>query len=189
MILEAIKKTKTYKKNLDVIWLDLANAYESVPHQMILLSLWIYHIPEEISKMLGTYFDGFLMQFITKEYTTNWNRLEVGIVMGCLVSSVLYVLAMQQLLKATENNAEIVELGGRFQMPPVKAFIDDTTILSSKESTTCKILNLMDKQLIWFRMKLKPKKSRNLLLWKGKVNENLISWSVVKESPLCQKNW
>ena len=42
---------------------------------------------------------------------------------------------MQQLLKATENNAEIVKLDGGFQMPPVKAFIDNTTILSSKEST------------------------------------------------------
>ena len=52
---------------------------------------------------------------------------------------------MQLLLKATENTADIVEIGGGFQMPPVKAFIDDTTILSSKESTTRKTLNLMDK--------------------------------------------
>ena len=51
-------------------------------------------------------------------------------------------------------------------MPPVKAFRDDTTILSSKESTTHKILNLIDKQMIWYRMKFKPKKSRNLLLSK-----------------------
>ena len=53
---------------------------------------------------------------------------------------------MQLLLKVTENNTEIVELGGGFQIPPVKAFMDDTTILSSKESTTCKRLSLMDKQ-------------------------------------------
>ena len=62
MIWEAIEKAKTNKKDLDVIWLDLANAYESVPHQ-ILLSIQMYHIPKEISKMLGTYFDCFLMQF------------------------------------------------------------------------------------------------------------------------------
>ena len=103
--------------------------------------------------MLRTYFDGFHMWFTKKEYTTNWNRLEVGIAMGCLVSPILFILAMQLLLKATENNAEIVELGGGFQMPPVKAFMDDTTIHSSKESTTRKILSLMDKQMIWCRMK------------------------------------
>ena len=93
--------------------------------------------------------------------------------MGCLVSPILFFLAMQLLLQATENNTNIVELSGGFQMPPVKAFMDDTTILSSKESTTHRILSLMDKQIIWCRMKFKPKKSRSLLLRKGKVNKNI----------------
>ena len=39
MIWEAIQKAKANKKDLDVIWLDLANAYGWVPHQMIHLSL------------------------------------------------------------------------------------------------------------------------------------------------------
>ena len=107
---EAIQKAKTNKKDLDVIWLDLANAYGSVPRQMILLSLRMYHILEEISKMLGTYFDGVLVRFNTKEYTTNQNMLEVGIAMGCSVSPIHFALAMQLLLKATESNADIVEL-------------------------------------------------------------------------------
>ena len=38
MICKALQKAKTNKKNLDVIWLELANAYGSVSHQMILLS-------------------------------------------------------------------------------------------------------------------------------------------------------
>ena len=50
MIGEAIQKAKTNKKDLDIIWLDSANAYGSVPHQMILLFLQMFHIPEEISK-------------------------------------------------------------------------------------------------------------------------------------------
>ena len=32
MIWEAIQKAKTNKKDLDAIWLDLANAYRSVPY-------------------------------------------------------------------------------------------------------------------------------------------------------------
>ena len=41
MIWETIQKAKTNKKDLDVIWLDLDNAYRLVLHQMILLSLHI----------------------------------------------------------------------------------------------------------------------------------------------------
>ena len=57
MIWEAIQKAKANKKDLDVIWLDLANAYGSVPHQIIHLSLQMYHVPAEISSMLGTSMD------------------------------------------------------------------------------------------------------------------------------------
>ena len=136
MFWETIQKAKTNKKDLDVIWLDLTHAYGSVPHQIVLLSLRMYRIPEEISKMLGTYFDGFLMQLTPKDYTTNSNRLEVWIVIWYSVSPIIFVLAMQLLIKVTDNNADIIELGGGLQMPPVKTFMDDTKILSSKESTT-----------------------------------------------------
>ena len=72
MIWEAIQKAKANKKDLDVIWLDLVNAYRSVPQQMIHLSLQMYHVPAEISSMLGTYFDRFRMRFTTKDF---YNKL------------------------------------------------------------------------------------------------------------------
>ena len=136
------------------------------------------------------------MPFTAEEYTINWNRLEVGISMVSSVSPILFVLAMQLLLKATKNNAEIVELCGGFQMPSAKAFMDDTTILSSKESTTRKILSLMVKQMIWCRIEFKPQKFRSLSLGKGKVNQNINFMvgdpkiSTVSEEPVkCLGRW
>ena len=134
---------------------------------MIHLSLQTYHVPTEISSMLSTYFDGFRMQFIAKDFTTNWTRLEFEIAMGCTVSPVLSVLSMQLLIKATESKSNFVELGKGCQMPPVKAFMDDTTILSSKESTTRKLISFMDELMIWCRMKFKPQTSRSLSLKKN----------------------
>ena len=123
--------------------------------------------------MLGTYFDGFRMRFTTKDFTTNWTRLEVGIAMGCTVSPVLFILSMQLLLKATESKSNFVELGKGCQMPLVKAFMDDTTILSPKESTTRKLISFMDELMIWCRMKFKPQKSRSLSQRRGKLNQNI----------------
>ncbi|GFO45207.1 reverse transcriptase [Plakobranchus ocellatus] len=51
MIWEAIQRAKSEKLNLDVVWLDLANAYGSVPHEMIQLALRMYHVPEVIQVM------------------------------------------------------------------------------------------------------------------------------------------
>ena len=170
MIWEAIQKAKANKKDLDVIWLDLAHTYGSVPNQIIHFSLQMYHVLAEISSILGTYFDRFRMLFITKDFTTNWNRLEVEIAMGCTVSPVLFVLSMQLLLKATESISNFVELARGCQMPPVKASMDDTTIISSKESTTRKLISFMDELMIWCRMKFKPQNSRSLSLRRGKLN-------------------
>ena len=38
--------------------------------------------------MLETYLNGFFMWFTTKEYTTSWNKVEVGIAIGCSVSPI-----------------------------------------------------------------------------------------------------
>ncbi|KAK3757186.1 hypothetical protein RRG08_063162 [Elysia crispata] len=79
MIWEAIQRAKSEKLNLDVIWLDLANAYGLVPHQMIQLALRIYHVQEDIQVMLDDYFSRFRMRFSTNSYTTDWINLEIGI--------------------------------------------------------------------------------------------------------------
>ena len=76
MIWEAIQRAKSEKLNLDVIWLDLANAYGSVPHQMVQLALRMYHVPEDIQVMLDDYFSGFRMRFSTNSYTTDTWKLE-----------------------------------------------------------------------------------------------------------------
>ncbi|GFO44178.1 reverse transcriptase [Plakobranchus ocellatus] len=47
MVWEAIQRAKLAKRNLHVVWLDLADAYGSVPHQMIQQALRMYHVPEE----------------------------------------------------------------------------------------------------------------------------------------------
>ncbi|GFO23739.1 reverse transcriptase [Plakobranchus ocellatus] len=52
MIWEAIQSSKSEKLNLDLVWLDLANAYGSVPHEMIQLALRMYHVSDVIRVML-----------------------------------------------------------------------------------------------------------------------------------------
>ena len=66
MIWDSIQSGRSEKLNLDAVWLDLANAYESVPYQMIQIVLRTYHIPEDIQVMLDKYFSGLLMRFFLK---------------------------------------------------------------------------------------------------------------------------
>ena len=174
MIWDAIQKAKTEKKDLDVVWLDLANAYGSVPHEMIQVALEMHHVPKNICLMLKKYFDGFSMRFSTKEYTTDWINLEVGIAMGCAISPILFVLAMEVILRAATRNSRQTDLGNEYKMPPLKAFMDDTTVISSNEDETRHVLKRLDDIVASSRMKFKPKKSRSLSLRKGKVIDSVV---------------
>ena len=91
----------------------------------------------------------------------------------------------ESLLQAAQNNA--------IRTNYVKAKIDKTqqnskcwlcadrdetithiiSILSSKESTTRKLIRFKDELMIWCRMKFKPQKSRSLSLRRGKLNQNV----------------
>ncbi|GFO33354.1 reverse transcriptase [Plakobranchus ocellatus] len=111
------------------------------------------------------------MRFSTNDYTTNWINLEVGIGMGCTISPTLFVMAMEVILKAAEGSAGPANLNGGCSMPPLKAFMDDTTIICSKEDETRRILTRLDVLMSWCRMEFKSKKSRSLSIRKGRLTK------------------
>ena len=45
VIWEQIQRAKRERCDLHVVWLDLANAYGSVPHQLIEFALDFFHVP------------------------------------------------------------------------------------------------------------------------------------------------
>ena len=114
MIWEAIRRAKKRRLSLYVVWLDLANAYGSVPYQLIWKTLETHHVPRRVVQIIQTYFDEFMMRFSTKTYTTKWAPLEVGIAMGCAISPSLFVLAKQLLLNAVGSNVPEAHLGKGF---------------------------------------------------------------------------
>ena len=136
MIWKSIQSAKSQKLNQGVVFLDLANAYGSVPQQMIQLALRMYHVPEDIQVMLDKYFNGIRMRFSTNSYTIGWINLQIGIAMGCAISTFLFVMAMEVILKAAEGSAGPANLGGGCLTPPLKAFMDNTAVICSNEVET-----------------------------------------------------
>ncbi|CAC5385086.1 unnamed protein product [Mytilus coruscus] len=78
--------------------------------------------------MLQHYFDNFIMRFTVADYTTAWQRLEVGIVTGCTISVVLFSAAMNMLVKSAEKMSRGPVMSSGVSQPPTRAFMDDMTI-------------------------------------------------------------
>ena len=49
---EVIKDVKLNRRDLNVVWLDLANAYGAVPHVLIIRALRYYNIPNKIINII-----------------------------------------------------------------------------------------------------------------------------------------
>ncbi|GFR77555.1 reverse transcriptase [Elysia marginata] len=88
VIWEVIERVKSGKLNLDVVWIDPANAYGPVSHEMIYmyLVLRLSHATQDIQVMLDGYFSGFHIRFSTVDYTTNWIILDVVNAIECTTS-------------------------------------------------------------------------------------------------------
>ncbi|GFS04722.1 reverse transcriptase [Elysia marginata] len=88
---------------------------------------------------------------------------------------------MESILKAAEGSAGPANLGGGCSMPPLKAFMDDSTIICSKEDEKRRMLARLDTLMAWCRMKFKPKKSRSCLsIRKGKI-EGAVTFTIAEQ--------
>ena len=70
MIWQTIRESKKLRRNLAVVWLDLANAYGSVPHVLIEFAMDFLWIPPKVARFVMQYYQDFKMRFSTQQYTT-----------------------------------------------------------------------------------------------------------------------
>lgn len=156
--------------DLAVLWLDLTNAYGTIPHNLVETTLKTYHVLVRFQKLLQCHFDNFKMRFIARDFTTTWQRLEVDNVTGC-ISITLFSAVMKLLVKSAEMLRRGVVLASDIQQAPIRAFMDDLMITEKSVPEGRWIPEDLVELTNWARMVFKPTKSRSLELKKGHVLE------------------
>ena len=106
VISQLIREAKANKTDLVVTWLDIANAYGSMPHSLIMTALQNTHVPERMQELVKSYYGEVKVRFSTTEFTTDWQRVEKGIITGCTLSVILFVLAMTMLVEEAKRETK-----------------------------------------------------------------------------------
>ncbi len=172
VISKIIEDAKRNQGDLAVLWLDLTNAYGTVQHKLVDHTLKVYHVPQKVQLLLWNYFGHFKMRFNSGDFTTNWQRLEVGIVTGCTISVILFAAAMNLLVKSVEKPRQGAVLSSGVQQVPVRAFMDDLTITARSVPEGRWILEDLVELTTAARMEFRPSKSRSLVLKQGRVQNH-----------------
>ena len=67
------------------------------------MALEFFNFPSKVGEIKMKYFNSAFMKFTAKNYNTKWQALEIGIMMGCVISPLLFVLAMELILRGATN--------------------------------------------------------------------------------------
>ena len=171
VVTQLIREAREGKGELAVLWLDLANAYGSIPHKLVEISLVRHYVPDKIRDLILDYYNCFSLRVTSGTITSAVHRLEKGIITGCTISVILFALAMNMLVKSAEVECRGPLTKSGTRQPPIRAYMDDLTVTTTSVPGCRWILQGPERLITWARMDFKPVKSRSLVLRKGKVTD------------------
>ncbi|KAK7912981.1 hypothetical protein WMY93_013192 [Mugilogobius chulae] len=169
IIWNQLQAAKKNKKNLHVVFLDLANAFGSVPHRILWAAFAFFQVPETITKLVQAYFRDIQFCITTCSGTTAWQHLELGIMAGCTISPLAFTMAMELIIRASSWVVGGERLKSGLRLPPIRAYMDDMTTITNTKPCTKRLLDKLQSNIKWAGMKIKPSKSRSISIVKGQL--------------------
>ncbi|XP_057296162.1 uncharacterized protein LOC130625104 [Hydractinia symbiolongicarpus] len=139
LVWAALRNAKSRKNAQSAIWLDVANAYPTIPHKLIFMALRRCGVSESWIRLINAYYGSLWTISVIIEYVCAEEELE-----SCVPP-------------------------GDSDHPPVKAFMDDIFLMSSSVPQTQNLLDRCVTALHWAGMGFRPSKSRSIFIANGKV--------------------
>ncbi|KAJ3593282.1 hypothetical protein NHX12_005617 [Muraenolepis orangiensis] len=148
VVTQLIREARENKGNLSVLWLDLENAFGSIPHKLVQFTLTKHHVPSRCRDLIADYY--------SNEGLFRSNNIQLA-------------QAMNMLTKSAEPGCRGPRTNSGQRQPPIRAFMDDLTVMTESVPGCRWILMGLEELVEWARMRFKPAKSRSMVLRKGKV--------------------
>ena len=95
MCIRDSRDAKRKNRTIIVIWLDLANAYGSVKHNLIHLGLSWFHVPEWVCVLIKSYYSSLFAKVVTRDWETSILAFLIGVFQGCTISPILFDIVFQ----------------------------------------------------------------------------------------------
>ena len=171
VVWDKLTDIKSQKASIAAVWLDIANAYGSIPHQLIFLALKRYGVHSLWIDLIKAYYSGIWSKSFSPNAPSSWHQHFRGIFTGCTISIILFLSGMNIVLEYIVATKIMTDA---LLSPSVRAFMDDLYVMTSSFENTQILLNRAAKALSWARMSLKAAKSRSLVVTNGKVENEKV---------------
>ena len=166
----AVHEAHVRHKSLTVSWLDLANAYGSVHHNLISFSLHHYHngVSDNFSSLVANFYSGLSASVYTQDWSSPLIPINKGIFQGDPLSVIIfntvkntYIDAIKPHLSSSYHFTNSSQLLGLLQ------YADDTCLVSDGPASSQILLDMTDQWLKWSGMQAKIPKCQCLAIKAG----------------------
>lgn len=99
------------KKKLNIAWLDLRNAFGSIPHTVIKHTLLHIGVPEDMVQLCANIYTGATTQILTPQGLTDEIRIRFGVKQGCPMSPILFNLCIELIIRSIKSKASKLKSG------------------------------------------------------------------------------
>lgn len=123
-----LEDARRRRRPVVVAWLDLSNAFGSIPHAAIHRSLRDARVPEALRNIVEGMYDGCTTRVRTAHGLTEPISIQSGVKQGCPFSPIAFNLAIEPMLRAAVGSGAGYELHGHRHS--VLAYADDLALVA-----------------------------------------------------------
>ena len=157
-----IKDAHTKHKSLTVCWLDLANAFGSVHHQLIDFCLHHYHAPVPFISTHRSLYSNLSATVSTGSWSTRSIPLQIRVYQGDPLSVAIFNTVMVTLTDALKANKQLGYRLAAKTTSNVLQYADDTCIVANGPANCQAMLDKVQGWLQWTGMVAKVPKCTSL---------------------------
>ena len=152
-----------------ITWLDLANAYGSVRHNLIQFALKMFHVPDWFCHLVFLHYDLLFAKVVTKTWSTSVFQYLMGVFQCDPASPIFFNIVYQMCVNYAKQHAiepytftdDHFDIRSSFGTMTINQLVyaDDHTTVNSSIEGAQHTLRLITSWLEWTKcMKAKPRK-------------------------------
>ena len=162
-LLAMLEEARTKHKSIAICWLDIANAYGSVHHNLIRFALEHYHAPAHFTDIISNLYTGLTGIVRTKQWTSSPFHLGIGVFQGDPLSVSIFNTVMNTLV---DTLSEHKSMGYTFTKSSHTCnhlqYADDTCLIGDGPASCQALLEMTERWLQWAGLKAKIPKCASL---------------------------
>ena len=157
LMTSVLQDSRRRKRPVYLMWLDLKDAYGSVPHEILFRVMELAGLEGATLEVVKDFYHETSTSIRTKRMATAPITIKRGVKQGCPLSPILFNLVMEVLIRAAEG---VPEAGYRTANSTIKslAYADDLCVLASRPEKLQEMLDSLHLASSWAGLSFSPKK-------------------------------